>query len=376
MSALGTMWRGVPVTIVTGALAAGKTTMVASLLRCKPANEVWACLLNEFGAAGLDAALLEGEAAAVSGGGSIIIHQLAGGCLCCVLSNVTPLAIAQLLRRVKPDRLIIEPSGLAHPATLLDMLQGEHLGSSLAVQPVVDATQFVGGTGQPACLSSQLLANQISVADVLVGSKADMCNSDTLRAFQRWAEQLFPPKQLVTTARHGCLADAVTAAMFPGLTASSGDGAQQPAAAAERQQQQQQQLLVPSCLRVKGVFRMAAARWEAVSAAPGPFAAAAAAPETEAVTAPVAVELREMAYRADSRVEIILGISAATSPAACPSGGSNNDRREQQASSSSLADDASSVELRVAKALGAAAAGDWALLQALLLATLQEAQGA
>lgn len=309
----------------------------------------------------------------------------------------------------------------------------------------VDATQFVGGTGQPACLSSQLLANQISVADVLVGSKADMCNSDTLRAFQRWAEQLFPPKQLVTTARHGCLADAVTAAMFPGLTASSGDGAQQPAAAAERQQQQQQQvqrpwrsatglpwlsssaahdgvsnesgaqqqmfqrrevqdassthaacgwifnrsclfdrprlvallqLLVPSCLRVKGVFRMAAARWEAVSAAPGPFAAAAAAPETEAVTAPVAVELREMAYRADSRVEIILGISAATSPAACPSGGSNNDRREQQASSSSLADDASSVELRVAKALGAAAAGDWALLQALLLATLQEAQGA
>lgn len=94
----------VPVTIVTGALAAGKTTMVASLLRCKPANEVWACLLNEFGAAGLDAALLEGEAAAVSGGGSIIIHQLAGGCLCCVLSNVTPLAIAQLLRRVKPDR--------------------------------------------------------------------------------------------------------------------------------------------------------------------------------------------------------------------------------------------------------------------------------
>ena len=162
-------------------------------------------LVNEFGAAGLDAALLEGNAAAgpgpgsaaegegaeagTSGGGSsgspadIHIKQLAGGCLCCALSNVTALAIAQLLRSVKPDRwgqpgcvwaesgrwllagrqsvwvgvpspgchslhplprrLLIEPSGLAHPAALVDMLSGEHLGPSLALGPVVC---LVGGS--------------------------------------------------------------------------------------------------------------------------------------------------------------------------------------------------------------------------------------
>lgn len=213
------------VNIVTGSLASGKTTFIGALLRQKPEHEVWAVLVNEFGAAGLDAALLEGsrathpapastaEAAGTAGCGSsgssvegIHIKQLAGGCLCCALSNVTALAIAQLLRSVKPDRcvaalkcespdgataslaaagrqaagpathtelaglkllqtrsaeavrcelwrqpanmplacfsslpcrLLIEPSGLAHPAALVDMLQGEHLGRSLVLQPVV-----------------------------------------------------------------------------------------------------------------------------------------------------------------------------------------------------------------------------------------------
>lgn len=104
----------VPVVIVTGALASGKTTVLGGILRSKPQDEVWAVLINEFGAAGLDAALLAGGAAPLSGAGpaaadssgleGVHIKQLAGGCLCCALSNVTSLAIAQLLRSVKPDR--------------------------------------------------------------------------------------------------------------------------------------------------------------------------------------------------------------------------------------------------------------------------------
>ena len=126
------------VNIITGSLASGKTTFIGALLRQKPQEEVWAVLVNEFGAAGLDAALLEGSRGAgpaaagdaaeggmgdaggngsgsgsaagssgAAGNGSlegIHIKQLAGGCLCCALSNVTALAIAQLLRSVKPDR--------------------------------------------------------------------------------------------------------------------------------------------------------------------------------------------------------------------------------------------------------------------------------
>lgn len=101
-----------PTNIVTGALASGKTTVLKNLLLAKPPEEVWAVLVNEFGAAGLDAALLEEGGGSGTSGGSeggrdgagVHIQQLAGGCLCCAMSNVTPLAIAQLLRQAKPDR--------------------------------------------------------------------------------------------------------------------------------------------------------------------------------------------------------------------------------------------------------------------------------
>lgn len=113
----------VPVSIITGALASGKTTFIAGLLHAKPPGELWAVLVNEFGAAGLDAALLEGGAAGMLAApaaqqvkqpleaAGVHIRQLAGGCLCCALSGVTATAIAQLVRTVKPDRLLIEPSG-------------------------------------------------------------------------------------------------------------------------------------------------------------------------------------------------------------------------------------------------------------------------
>lgn len=57
--------------------------------------------------------------------------------MCCTLSGVTSVAIAQLLRAIKPDRLWIEPSGLGHPAQLVDVLKGEHLASALDLQPII-----------------------------------------------------------------------------------------------------------------------------------------------------------------------------------------------------------------------------------------------
>lgn len=134
-------------------------------------------------------------------------------------------------------RLIIEPSGLAHPAVLLDMLRGEHLGRSLAIQPVaclVDATQFGGGDdgggdaeeAPPALLAvSQLLLDQISVADVLVGSKADLAGEPALASFHRWAAGLFPPKQLVATAANGQLEAAALTVLLGGSSgAAAGSG--------------------------------------------------------------------------------------------------------------------------------------------------------
>ncbi|KXZ52501.1 hypothetical protein GPECTOR_9g545 [Gonium pectorale] len=220
----------VPVNIITGSLGVGKTTVVQHLLRHKPPNERWALLVNEFGALGIDAALVTasiGTSAAASstpsttpgsgaatvtgssGGGGVVVRELAGGCLCCTLSGPLGVAIAQLVRQAKPDRLIIEPSGLGHPAGLLDVLYGEHLRSALQLRAVIclvdvrTAAALEGGCGegsaggsggpQPA-IPSETFQDQINVADVLVGHKADLATPEQQASFGAWAEQLYPPK--------------------------------------------------------------------------------------------------------------------------------------------------------------------------------------
>lgn len=105
----------------------------------------------------------------------------------------------------------------------------------------MDATQFSSGTAAPACCDVPLLADQISIADILVGSKADLCDGPALAAFHAWAAGLFPPKQLVATARQGQLdgSAAGTAGMagllcWPQQASSKGDGEpSSPAAAAQ-----------------------------------------------------------------------------------------------------------------------------------------------
>lgn len=71
-------------------------------------------IVNEFGAVGIDAVALQSSAAAA--GGTVTVKQIAGGCMCCAQSGVLLPAIAQIIRQTKPDRLLIEPSGLGHPA--------------------------------------------------------------------------------------------------------------------------------------------------------------------------------------------------------------------------------------------------------------------
>jgi G3E family GTPase len=75
--------------------------------------QYWCIIVNEFGAVGIDAVALQSSAAAA--GGTVAVKQIAGGCMCCAQAGLLLPAIAQLIRQTKPDRLLIEPSGLGHP---------------------------------------------------------------------------------------------------------------------------------------------------------------------------------------------------------------------------------------------------------------------
>ncbi|MBT1268898.1 CobW family GTP-binding protein [Pseudomonas sp. NPDC087814] len=125
------MLQNIPTHVIAGPLGAGKTSLIKHLLAQRPANERWAVLINEFGQIGLDAALLTRD------DDGIALGEVAGGCLCCVNGAPFQVGLGRLLRKARPDRLFIEPSGLGHPAQLLKQLREAPWQQVLAVQPCV-----------------------------------------------------------------------------------------------------------------------------------------------------------------------------------------------------------------------------------------------
>lgn len=147
------MLQNIPTHVIAGPLGAGKTSLIKHLLAQRPAGERWAVLINEFGQIGLDAALLTQD---VDG---IALGEVAGGCLCCVNGAPFQVGLGRLLRKARPDRLFIEPSGLGHPAQLLRQLSEAPWQGVLAVQPcvlVLDARALAAGKPLPAAQQQAL----------------------------------------------------------------------------------------------------------------------------------------------------------------------------------------------------------------------------
>ena len=164
------MLQNIPTHVIAGPLGAGKTSLIRHLLTQRPAGERWAVLINEFGQIGLDAALLTQDA------DGIALGEVAGGCLCCVNGAPFQVGLGRLLRKARPDRLFIEPSGLGHPAQLLRQLNEAPWLGVLAVQPcvlVLDAQALAAGKPLP-----QSQQEALSSAGLLLLNKSEALGED------------------------------------------------------------------------------------------------------------------------------------------------------------------------------------------------------
>ena len=160
----------VPTNIITGFLGVGKTSAILHLLKSKPDNERWAVLVNEFGEIGVDGSLFQGQH---SEDGNIFIREVPGGCMCCAAGLPMQIALNQLLARAKPDRLLIEPTGLGHPIEVLEVLTAEYYFNVLSIEKIitlVDARNLAVHRYTEHATFNQ----QIAIADVVVGNKQDL----------------------------------------------------------------------------------------------------------------------------------------------------------------------------------------------------------
>ena len=152
----------IPVTVVTGFLGAGKTTLIRHLM-ANPGGRRLAILVNEFGTVGVDGDILRACADAACPEENIV--ELANGCICCtVADDFIPTMEALLSRPVRPDHIVIETSGLALPKPLLKAFDWPAIRSRVTVDGVValaDAEAVAAGrfAPDPAAVEAQRAAD-------------------------------------------------------------------------------------------------------------------------------------------------------------------------------------------------------------------------
>ncbi|MCG9648588.1 GTP-binding protein [Vibrio brasiliensis] len=192
---------GIPTNIITGFLGVGKTSAILNLLVNKPENERWAVLVNEFGEIGVDGSLVQGQQREEQ---QVFIREVPGGCMCCAAGLPMQIALNQLLNEARPDRLLIEPTGLGHPKEVLQVLSSEHYRQVLSLQKnitLVDARRI----SESRYTRHDTFNQQIAIADTVVGNKADLYQPGDSGKLTAYVAEVGRPETKVLFAEHGVI---------------------------------------------------------------------------------------------------------------------------------------------------------------------------
>jgi G3E family GTPase len=196
--------------VVTGFLGAGKTTLVQRFLST-PEGRGTAVVINEFGAVGIDDALVRGTADEVT--------LLGNGCLCCTTRSDLQVTLRRLVtERERGEvpafvRIVIETSGLADPGPVLQTFATDRaLGNEFFIEVVATVVDAVSGL---ATLEwSAEARKQVILADRLIVSKTDLADADTLTRLTERLAALNPRAPIDT---------AITGALDPRCLLEAGD---------------------------------------------------------------------------------------------------------------------------------------------------------
>ena len=213
----------IPVTVITGFLGAGKTTLIRHLMQ-NPQGKRLAVVVNEFGTAGVDGDIL--KSCADENCPAENIMELANGCICCTVADDFIPTIEQLMALPEaPEHIVIETSGLALPKPLLKAFDWPAIRSRITVDGVIalaDAEAVAKGQFAPDLDAvqaqreaddsidhetplSEVFEDQISCADIVLLSKADLAGEEGIEKARAVIEAEAPRKLPILPMTEGVI---------------------------------------------------------------------------------------------------------------------------------------------------------------------------
>lgn len=171
--------------IMGGFLGSGKTTLVLKIAeKYVSAGKKVAVLVNEMGEIGVDGATING--------GGLNTVQLAEGCICCSLSGSLQSTMREIESSINPDILLIEPTGLALPHKVRDIIRGTVDDEEVTIIGICDAYRF------PVLREKKedFLRMQLSKSDYLLINKVDAVEFDQVFEVSQWLSAICPKVEM------------------------------------------------------------------------------------------------------------------------------------------------------------------------------------
>jgi len=188
----------IPANLIIGFLGSGKTTAIANLIDERPEGERWSILINELGMVSIDHALVD------SSEEGIFVQELGGGCACCTLAFAFEPLLAKFIQSTSPDRLILEPSGMGHPAKIVDILRSPKFANTIDLRNIIcliDPKDFE----DPRWRETKVFQDQVQLADIVIINWTDNRERELIENCRDWIDGFRPPKQLILETSFGSI---------------------------------------------------------------------------------------------------------------------------------------------------------------------------
>lgn len=206
------------VNVVYGFLGAGKTTFIRYIMENPPEGEKVVILVNEFGEIGVDGLILSGI-----GGQTAEVVELPSGCICCTMAGDFRRQMLEIHERLSPDRIIVEPTGVATISQIMQILEGEDLRelfSDLRLIHLLDASEFMSFIKS----HRSFIENQIRRSNSVLLNKIDRVKPVMLNLLIESIKEINPDVMVYPTS-FGRLNNSALEAIL-GISSRGNDGLQ------------------------------------------------------------------------------------------------------------------------------------------------------